>query len=223
MDTPPQAATAVIVAGGLGRRLGGEKARLRRADGTALLLDIARTLGRVATEVVIVAGTPERCSGLEQEMTPLWQAVAPGETPPLWQPDDSSLAAPGPLAGLYRGLEVARHDLVLAVGCDMPYLAPALLWAMIQQARDGHADVVLPVVDGHTQPLHAVYRRSSCLSRARHHLEQGQLALRALRDDPTLRVTTLSRADTLEMDPRGRSWEGVNTPAEMTAADLHLV
>ncbi len=222
MDTPPQAATAVIVAGGLGRRLGGDKARLRRADGTALLLDIARTLGRVAADVVIVAGTSERCSGLEQEMTPLWQATAPGETPPLWQPDDDAFAARGPLAGLYRGLRVARHDLVLAVGCDMPYLAPALLWAMVRQAQDGDADVLLPVVDGHAQPLHAVYRRSSCLPRARGYLEQGRLALRALCGDPTLRVITLCRADTLDLDPGGRSWEGVNTPAELAAAGLHI-
>jgi molybdopterin-guanine dinucleotide biosynthesis protein A len=215
--------SALIMAGGESRRLGMDKALLCRADGTPLLPSIARVLAAVAHEVIVVAGSPERCARLAAvlrlgaALTPLQPASA-ARVDLRWQPDDGAFLACGPLGGLYSGLRAARGDVVLAVGCDMPFLALPLLRLMV--AAMGRNDVVLPIAGGHAQPLHAVYRRDPCLACAERLLRAGRRSLRDLYTDPTLRVAVLDEVTLRGGDPSERSWHGVNTPAELAGAGL---
>ncbi|GAC1438161.1 MAG: hypothetical protein NVSMB65_12480 [Chloroflexota bacterium] len=205
--------SAVVVAGGRGQRLGRDKALLCLADGTPLLRVVAERLALVAAEVIIAAGSPDRCAYLQS----LHRWDAGGRYAVRWQPDDPAGMSRGPLGGLHAGLRAAQGTAVLAVGCDMPYLDPAVLRAML--GRFSHHDIVLPSAGGHLQPLHALYRRDSCLPVVRRHLEAGHLALREVCRAPDLAVAVIG-APLFGVDPARAPWRGVNTPDEMRAAGL---
>ena len=51
----------------------------------------------------------------------------------------------------------ATTRLVVVVACDMPFLSSRLLQELVRRASA--VDVVIPLVDGRPEPMHAVYRR----------------------------------------------------------------
>lgn len=112
----------LVLAGGLGRRMGGEKA-LRLLDGRPLL---GHVIGRVAGQVDAVAisanGDPGRFSGFGLPVL-----------------GDTVAGYPGPLAGVLAGLLWARAlglAEVLVVPTDTPFL-PGDLLVRLRAGRDG--------------------------------------------------------------------------------------
>jgi molybdopterin-guanine dinucleotide biosynthesis protein A len=140
----PPPATGVILAGGRSSRLGRDKA-LEEVGGKPMLQRVAEAVAYACTEVVIVGEQAGR------EGAPLPQGTR-------WTQDREP--GRGPLGGLHAGLAEAKHDLVLAVGCDMPFLNPFLLALLLQTQAQGPWEAVVPRVGGRLQPMHAVYRRS---------------------------------------------------------------
>src|SRR5437879_13003431 len=59
------------------------------------------------------------------------------------------------LGGVYTGLHFAAHDRVFAAASDMPWLSPAAIRVVLDQALSG--DIVIPEPAGRHQPMHAVY------------------------------------------------------------------
>jgi molybdopterin-guanine dinucleotide biosynthesis protein A len=58
------------------------------------------------------------------------------------------------------GLRAASGPLAFATSCDAPLLRPALI-RLLADLASGY-DVVCPEIDGHLQPLVAVYRVAAC-------------------------------------------------------------
>lgn len=81
----------------------------------------------------------------------------PGVTPPEGVPWVTDLRPGlGPLGGLLTALAAAETPEVLYLGPRHRRAPPALLRGLLA-AGPSHADVVVPVVGGHTEPLCAVY------------------------------------------------------------------
>src|SRR5256885_16610877 len=94
----------VILAGGLSRRMGRDKAALPAGDGT-LVEHLARRLAPVVDEIIIAGGSAEpRLDGVR-----------------LAADRDAGL---GPLAGMHAGLMAARHPYAFVVGCDRRMSSP---------------------------------------------------------------------------------------------------
>ncbi|MFB6151629.1 MAG: molybdenum cofactor guanylyltransferase [Haloarculaceae archaeon] len=66
----------------------------------------------------------------------------------------------GPLGGLLAAAAAADRPWLFVVGCDMPLVSVETVDAL-REAVTPDADAVVPVVGGHDQPLHALYRRSA--------------------------------------------------------------
>lgn len=151
--------SAVILAGGASSRMGRDKAWIE-LDGRPLLrrqLDLARDAG---ADDLWISGRPDTdYSGLEAP-------VLLDRTPGL-----------GPLAGLHRGLEAARHELVLALAVDLARLTPDWLRLVVSHCTPGRGAV--PVAKGRPQPLAAFYPRA-IEPRVARHLAEHRLALHAL-------------------------------------------
>ena len=78
----------------------------------------------------------------------------------------------GPLAGIARGLLDARHELILSVPCDTPFLPDDLvarLWAALQA---GDFDLAVPAIGGAGQHAICLMRRQVGANLARY-LAQG--------------------------------------------------
>jgi molybdopterin-guanine dinucleotide biosynthesis protein A len=96
--------------------------------------------------------------------------------------------ARGPLEGLLAGLRAMGPlaDAAYATSCDVPLLEPAFVRAVIEHLGD--AQICVPVEDGFSHPLAAVYR-TSVLSAVRELLNADQLRPAFLFDRvPTRRI-----------------------------------
>jgi molybdopterin-guanine dinucleotide biosynthesis protein A len=79
----------------------------------------------------------------------------------------------GPLVGLYTALYSLTSRFVILVGCDMPFINPSLLSFQLHILEQEDCDVVIPRHDDILEPLHAVYRRETCLDPVRVALDEG--------------------------------------------------
>jgi len=77
--------------------------------------------------------------------------------------DDPSFS--GPLAGLVAATGRADRPWLLVCGCDMPLVSPPT-FGVVRDRATPDADAVVPVVDGHDQPLHALYSREAVVRAA---------------------------------------------------------
>ncbi|MHB0868021.1 MAG: molybdenum cofactor guanylyltransferase [Chloroflexota bacterium] len=187
--------SAVVLAGGRATRLGGvNKARLE-IGGVPLLDRVIAALQPLADQIVVVG---HLAGGLLQ----------PGvEVVPDLFPSRSTLV------GVYSGLRMARNDLALVVGCDMPFLSTPLLQRIAQEA-DGY-DLAVPRVGSLLEALHAAYRRS-CLPVMEQAIDRQQFKIIDFYSQ--VRVREVGEADLRAVDPALRSFFNVNTPSDLERA-----
>jgi molybdopterin-guanine dinucleotide biosynthesis protein A len=129
----------VVLAGGRGRRIGGDKATVE-LDGVALLRYPLRALTAVTTTQAVVAKRDTRLPEL------------PGEVAVWHEPDEPR----HPLVGVMHALRAASGHPVLCCAVDMPLLDAATL-ARLLDADDGRQACVVPRADGRLEPLCALW------------------------------------------------------------------
>lgn len=125
-----------IIAGGLGRRLGGRIKAHLEVDGETVLTRLLR-LAQPGEEVVVVTQRPEAFPGLR-----CVPDLEPGR------------GAPG---GVVTALLTVATPWVLVVASDMPALEPRHR-QLLEAATGDDVDVVVATRDGRLEPLFALYR-----------------------------------------------------------------
>ena len=187
--------SAIVLAGGRATRLGGvNKARLE-IGGTKLLERVVGALRPLAQQIVMVGHLAEE--GRFPDVDVVADAFAEHST----------------LVGIYSGLTVARHEVALVVGCDMPFLSTPLLQRIALLSQE--YDVAVPRVGPHLEALHAAYRRS-CLPVMEDAIRRRQL--KVIDFYPQVRVREVPEAELRDLDPALRSFFNVNTPADLERA-----
>ncbi|MGH8660355.1 MAG: molybdenum cofactor guanylyltransferase MobA [Burkholderiales bacterium] len=135
--------TGVILAGGLGRRMGGVDKGLKLLRGQTMVAWVIERFAPQVDEVLINANqNPERYAAFGHRVIP-----------------DEIAGYAGPLAGLHRGLSEAAHELVATVPCDSPFL-PSDLVARLKAAleREG-ADVAVARTGKQPHPVFCLCRK----------------------------------------------------------------
>ena len=196
MSSVRQGVSAAILAGGRATRLGG-------ADKAALLIGGTRIIDRqivelaaVADDVSIIANDPARYAGLQIPV----------------QPD--AIPGAGALGGIYTALARARHERVLIVACDLPFVSRALLARLVEDADEG-VDAVVPRSARGPEPLCALYTRR-CMAAIEARIARGALAVAELAAD--VRVREIGTEALAAYDPLGRLFVNVNTPHDYARA-----
>jgi molybdopterin-guanine dinucleotide biosynthesis protein A len=191
--------TAIILAGGDSQRMGSDKANLMLGEQTLLQHVIAK-MQHVFPGVIISVRQPRPEIDLPQV------SDEPNKGGMPW--------VGGPLAGLAACLGHVTTPWIFLVGCDMPFVVPALVELLGNYRSNNQA--VVPVVQGHPQPLAAFYA-SSCLGAIRAHLAGGgKKSLRAVLQK--LQVRYVDEKELLEADPALRSFFDLDTPQDVTNA-----
>lgn len=205
--------SAVVLAGGESSRLGGDKA-MAELGGYSLLGRVAAAARASADEVVIVTGD-------RQAHAKALAAVGLPAEAVLWTEDLREAA--GPLAGIEAGLAAAEHETCLLLACDLPFLRPAPLRALLTRFEEwgpedvGRPRLLLPVGGGEPQPLCSVCDRaaggvaSACL-------EEGERAVGAWLDRLALREVDVGELPGAETDERTAWWTDVDDPEELERA-----
>ena|SRR5215211_340127 len=190
--------TVCIQAGGQSSRMGEDKA-LKTFLGRPLIERVIDRLSSVADEVIVTTNHPEDYAFLN---LPLFSDLKPGR---------------GALGGLYTAIASAKNSLVAVVACDMPFASAILLEAESSLLLEEDADVVIPKSENGYEPLHAVYRRETCLPAIESAIEADQWKVIAW--FPQVKVRVLTSDEIRRYDLLGLAFWNVNTPEEFSKAE----
>jgi molybdopterin-guanine dinucleotide biosynthesis protein A len=190
--------TIAILAGGKSQRMGQDKA-IMPFRGEALVRNVLDKLAGLKGEVIVIAPRSQEYLGLGIRITP---DLLPGR---------------GPLGGLYTALFAASHPAVACVACDMPFVNADLLAYQRDLLISDDVDVVVPSTKRGVEPLHAIYRRETCLPAVREALGTGEQRL--ISWFPRVKVRILTQEESNAFDPRGLMFLNINTPEELARAE----
>ena len=188
----------VIQAGGESRRMGRDKG-LVPFGGQPLIQRVVERVGSLGDELLVTTNRPEDYRFLN---LPLVGDLLPGS---------------GALGGLYTALSAASQPLVAVVACDMPFASLALLAAARDILLEKNCDVVMPATAEGLEPLHAVYRRSTCLPVVEAALQEGRRRMISWLD--SVEMHTIPPEVVQKYDPTGHIFTNLNTPEELAEAE----
>jgi len=106
---------------------------------------------------------------------------------------------------------------VAVVACDMPFANATLLRAAAALLTESTADAAVPRTPAGWEPLHAIYRRETCLPLIRQALDEGRWKVTSWFDQA--RILPLEPNWCRRFDPDGLAFWNLNTPDDLRAAE----
>ncbi len=140
---PRLAITGVILAGGLGRRMGSVDKGLQLLNGRPLVAHVAERLAPQVDELLINANQNEA------RYAAFGHPVIADRIPDF----------AGPLAGLHAALAAATHPLVATAPCDSPFLPTDLISRLFSALTATGADIAVARTFDQPHPVFCLCRR----------------------------------------------------------------
>ena len=190
--------SVVIQAGGQSTRMGENKA-LKHFLGRPLIQRVVERVAPIADEVLVTSNEPASFAFLNLPVVP---DLKPGR---------------GALGGLYTALAAAHHPHIAVVACDMPFASAPLLVAAAGFLEQDRADVVIAETVEGFEPLHAVYRRDTCLPAVEWAIEADQW--RVIAWFPRVKIRKLAADELDRYDPDHLAFWNLNTPEDFSEAE----
>jgi len=133
--------SAIVLAGGLGRRMGGVDKGLQELRGRPMVQWVLERLAPQVDEIVINAN-----QNLERYRAFGHRVIT-----------DEIGGFAGPLAGLHAGLNAVTHPLAVTAPCDSPFLPPDLVFRLRQAL--GNSDLAVAKTGDQPHPVFALVKR----------------------------------------------------------------
>jgi molybdenum cofactor guanylyltransferase len=140
-----EAITGVILAGGLGRRMGGIDKGLQELRGRPMVAWVVERLAPQVDELLINAN-----QNIER-YADFGQRVVPDQIPDY----------AGPLAGLHAALAAATHPLVATAPCDSPFLPADLVSRLFSALTAADADLAVARTFDQPHPVFCLCKRAA--------------------------------------------------------------
>jgi molybdopterin-guanine dinucleotide biosynthesis protein len=182
-----------LLAGGGSTRMGVDKAFVEFHD-LSLIEWVRDRLAPLFAHTFIVAREVERFQGLGLAVV------------------RDALQEAGSVVGIYTAVMASPTERVVCVACDMPFVTPRLVRALVEGSAG--LDAFVPRHGGRVEPLCAVYGKG-CLDAYRSLIETGGRRIFDVYDQ--LNTGYLDLEDAKLGDP-GRLFANLNTPEELEAA-----
>ncbi|MUM76562.1 NTP transferase domain-containing protein [Pseudodesulfovibrio sp. F-1] len=203
-DTPgssdpvaPIPVTGVILAGGLGTRMGGVAKAFLDIGGLPIIERLLAVYRPLFEQVIIAT----------REAGPFARLGLPLAL--------DRFGARSSLTGIHAGLSAMTTDHGFFAACDAPFLQTGLVRRLLARAEPGD-DVVLPLKeDGYREPLTAVYSRR-CLPHITRQLEDGNYKI--IDFFHRVKVREVPVAALAPGDPDLISFLNVNRPEDLALA-----
>jgi len=139
-----QAISGVILAGGLGRRMGGVDKGLQLLNGRPLIQHVIERFGPQVDELLINANqNSERYAAFGHR-------VVADQIPDF----------AGPLAGLHAALSTASHPLLATAPCDSPFLPGDLISRLLAALTASNADLAVARTFDQAHPVFCLCQRT---------------------------------------------------------------
>ena len=186
--------TGVVLAGGLGRRMGGVDKGLKPLRGKPMVQWVIERFSPQVDEVLINAN----------QNLDAYAAFGHRVIP------DAIGGFAGPLAGLHRGLSEAAHDLVATVPCDSPFLPTDLVARLLAAMEANDAELTVARTGDQPHPVFCLCRKSA-LGGLTAFLENGGRKIDAWYS--ALRVLEVA------FDDEPDAFSNINTESELRSFD----
>jgi molybdopterin-guanine dinucleotide biosynthesis protein A len=188
----------VIQAGGMSARMGEDKA-LKPFLGRPLIQRVVDRLTPIADELIVTTNRPAEYEFLNLRLV---ADLKPGR---------------GALGGLYTAIASATSPLVAVAACDMPFASQIFFEGARRLMVEEEADVVIAKTEEGYEPLHALYRRETCLPAIESAINADQW--KVISWFPKVKVRTLTSDEVRSFDPSGLCFWNLNTPEEFIEAE----
>lgn len=198
-DLKATALSVVIQAGGKSIRMGENKA-LMLLSGKPLIQRVLERVKPIAQELFIVTNDISSFDFLGEKMV------------------NDSIPNMGAIGGLYTAMDISNNHYVAVIACDLPFVSTAILLKGLELLMQSDADVAIPMTGpSFYEPLHAVYRRSTCKEAIYQSIVLGQRRLVSWL--PRVKVIELQSALYRELDPSGLAFYNINTKDDFLKAE----
>jgi molybdopterin-guanine dinucleotide biosynthesis protein A len=189
---------SIILAGGKSLRLGHDKV-FETVGNASLLQQVISRISPVCRNIIVVISGERSFPQLSRYSNCRTVTdVFPGK---------------GPLGGIYTGLVASDSTVNLVVACDMPFLNQKLLRYLIKLSTK--YDLVVPQINGYSEPLHAVYKKS-CIAPIEKLIKQENLRIYDFYNSVKIRYVSDREID--KFDPGHQSFFNINTTADLKLA-----
>jgi molybdopterin-guanine dinucleotide biosynthesis protein A len=196
----------IILAGGLGTRMGHVKKAFLTINGRTILDRLLAVYRPLFPEILIAARDKNDYKAYDYPVA------------------EDRFEARSSLTGIHAGLSAMQASHGFMAACDGPFLQPGLVQALLDQA-DPEYDVIIPLKeDGYVEPLCAIYSKR-CIPHIEAQLKQENFRIIGFFDQ--VRVKKVPVAQLEPGDPHRVSFFNVNSPddlrqAERLAAELGI-
>jgi molybdopterin-guanine dinucleotide biosynthesis protein A len=186
--------TGIVLAGGMGRRMGGVDKGLVLFQGKPLVAHVLERLKPQVDDILVNANREL------ETYKQLGYPVIP----------DAIGGFAGPLAGLHTGMTAATHELVATVPCDSPFLPADLIARLLAALQEQDADLAVAKTGDQPHPVFCLCRRS-LLPNLTQFLENGGRKIDAW----------YSGVKTIEVlfDDEEQAFANINTPEELSCLE----
>jgi molybdopterin-guanine dinucleotide biosynthesis protein A len=140
---PSRKITGVILAGGLGRRMGGVNKGLQLLNGKTLVLHVTERLAPQVDELLI------NVNQNTEQYAAFGHRIVADQIPDF----------AGPLAGLHAALSAAAHPLVATAPCDSPFLPEDLIFRLFSALTATDADLAVARTFEQPHPVFCLCKR----------------------------------------------------------------
>ncbi|MBF0412735.1 MAG: molybdenum cofactor guanylyltransferase [Desulfamplus sp.] len=223
--------SAVIIAGGLNSRMGGNNKAFLKIGGKTILSRLLNTLEKYFDEILLVTKNPSEYSSyidkrdrsidsIEENPKPDSDIVIP-YVEGNYKSNSSTLKTVtdlysdrSSLTGIHSGLYHAKNYFSFVVPCDAPFIQPSLI-RLLLDSIEPDSDIVIPYYDQHYEPLCAVYSKR-CITRIESLLNSGDY--RIYNFFHSVNIKKLGKDKLEAADPQMISFFNVNTPQALEAA-----
>lgn len=192
--------SAAVLAGGDSKRMGEKKAFLK-FDGRYLIELIVEKLCHLFAEVMVVTDKVQEMDFLPARLVE--DIYIEGEK--------------SALRGVHAALSATSHHSCFILACDMPFLSSPLIRHMSFFAED--YDLVVPLLDGHYQPLFSFYHQK-CLPVIHEALEEKHNKISRLYDRFNMKV--IDEIAVQAYDPKRLSFFNINNRNDFCYAERLL-
>lgn len=187
--------SALILAGGLGSRLGYREKALIDINGGPLIACVLKNVEKAVDNILISVRDAAQGALLEPYL-PGYRFVY------------DSHKNIGPLDGILSGLEACEDECCFVAACDMPFINEKVVKMLFGKSK--HYEACVPRrEDGFLEPLHAVYKCMPMLRETRKAIDSGKTVI--LAPISRLNVNYVGMDEIRKLDPDLKTFMNINT------------
>jgi len=198
--------SAIILAGGLSKRLGQDKGLIKLA-GKPLLTHVLDRISGAADEIVVVVSS-ESQKRIFEDLKQKARVTVDRDR------------AQSPLVGALTGFENVRGEYSLLLSCDVPFVSTQIASLLLDLCVNRSA-AIPRWPNGFIEPLQAAYHTQSAQIAGEKAFESGKMDLQSM-IALLKEVRYISTMALQQIDPELLTFFNINTPSDLKKAELML-